>query len=125
MRFDPEAAARVRRLLSGRDDVAERTMVGGLSFLVNGNMCCGVTGTALMIRVGADGREQVARAWSVSVAASATGHPGLVTSAGGIGSASAARPGAAGKGSAKYWVSCVTRSPVNSMTLTEYEGTPS
>ena len=55
----------------------------------------------------------------------ATGHPGLVTSAGGIGSASAARPGAAGKGSAKYWVSCVTRSPVNSMTLTEYEGTPS
>jgi TfoX/Sxy family transcriptional regulator of competence genes len=54
---DPEAAARVRRLLSGRD-VVERKMVGGLSFLVNGNMCCGVTGTALMIRVGADGREQ-------------------------------------------------------------------
>jgi TfoX/Sxy family transcriptional regulator of competence genes len=59
--FDPEAAARVRRLLSGRDDVVERTMVGGLSFLVNGNMCCGVTGTALMIRVGADGREQALR----------------------------------------------------------------
>ena len=58
---DPEAAARVRRLLSGRDDVVERTMVGGLSFLVNGNMCCGVTGTALMIRVGADGREQALR----------------------------------------------------------------
>jgi TfoX/Sxy family transcriptional regulator of competence genes len=56
--FDPEAAARVRRHLSGRDDVVERMMVGGLSFLVNGNMCCGVTGTALMIRVGADGREQ-------------------------------------------------------------------
>jgi hypothetical protein len=56
--FNLEAAARVRRLLSGRDDVVERTMVGGLSFLVNGNMCCGVTGTALMIRVGADGREQ-------------------------------------------------------------------
>ena len=36
-------------------------MVGGLSFLVNGNMCCGVTGTALMIRVGADGREQALR----------------------------------------------------------------
>jgi TfoX/Sxy family transcriptional regulator of competence genes len=56
--FDPEAATRVRRLLSGRDDVAEKKMVGGLSFLVNGNMCCGVTGPALMIRVGADGREQ-------------------------------------------------------------------
>ena len=31
--FDPEAVARVRRLLSGRDDVVERRMVGGLSFL--------------------------------------------------------------------------------------------
>jgi len=37
----------------------------------------------------------------------------------GIGSASAAREAGAGKGSAKYWVSWVTRSPVSSMTLTE------
>jgi hypothetical protein len=43
----------------------------------------------------------------------------------GIGSASAARPGAAWKGSAKYWVSCVTKPSVISMTLTEYVGTPS
>jgi hypothetical protein len=43
----------------------------------------------------------------------------------GIGSASAARPGGAGKGSAKYWVSCVTRPSVISMTLSEYVGTPS
>jgi len=56
--YDPETAGRVRRLLSGRDDVAEKKMVGGLSFLVNGNMCCGVTGTALMVRVGASDREQ-------------------------------------------------------------------
>jgi hypothetical protein len=48
-------------VLSGRDDVAEKTMVGGLSFLVNGNMCCGVTGTALMVRVGRADREQVLR----------------------------------------------------------------
>ena len=59
--FDPEAAARVRRLLSGRDDVVERRMVGGLSFLVNGNMCCGITDRALMVRVGAKGREQALR----------------------------------------------------------------
>jgi hypothetical protein len=58
MSFDPEVAGRVRRLLSGRDDVAEKKMVGGLSFLVNGNMCCGVTGTALMVRVGPERREQ-------------------------------------------------------------------
>ena len=59
--FDPEAAARVRRLLSGRGDVVEKKMVGGLSFLVNGNMCCGITGLALMIRVGAESREQALR----------------------------------------------------------------
>lgn len=51
----------MRRLLSGRDDVVEKKMVGGLSFLVNGNMCCDITGTALMIRVGADSREQAMR----------------------------------------------------------------
>jgi TfoX/Sxy family transcriptional regulator of competence genes len=59
--YDPEAAERVRQLLSGRDGIVEKKMVGGLSFLVNGNMCCGVTGTALMIRVGADGREEALR----------------------------------------------------------------
>ena len=59
--FDPEATARVRRLLAGRDDVVEKKMVGGLSFLVNGNMCCGITGLALMIRVGAESREQALR----------------------------------------------------------------
>ncbi len=58
MSYDPEVADRVRRLLAGRDDVAEKKMVGGLSFLISGNMCCGVTGTALMVRVGADGRPQ-------------------------------------------------------------------
>ena len=32
--------------------MVEKKMVGGLSFLVNGNMCCGITGMALMVRVG-------------------------------------------------------------------------
>jgi hypothetical protein len=47
------------------------------------------------------------------------------SSARGIGSASAARPGGAGKGSAKYWVSCVTRPSATSITLTDRVGTPS
>ncbi|MCW2909206.1 MAG: hypothetical protein JWL68_3995 [Actinomycetia bacterium] len=58
MGYDRDTAERVRRLLSGRNDVLEKKMVGGLSFLVNGNMCCGVTGISLMVRVGADDREQ-------------------------------------------------------------------
>jgi TfoX/Sxy family transcriptional regulator of competence genes len=56
--YDPEAAERIRRFLSGRTDVAEKKMVGGLSFLISGNMCCGVTGPALMVRVGRDARPQ-------------------------------------------------------------------
>ena len=55
MPYSPEVADRVRRLLAGRDDVEEKRMVGGgLSFLVAGRMCCGVTRDALMVRVGAD-----------------------------------------------------------------------
>jgi hypothetical protein len=59
--YDPAAAERVRQLLSGRCDVVEKKLVGGLSFLVNGNMCGGITGTALMVRVGAESREQALR----------------------------------------------------------------
>jgi TfoX/Sxy family transcriptional regulator of competence genes len=51
----------VRILLSSQPNVVEKKMVGGLSFLVNGTMCCGVTGTALMIRVGREAREQALR----------------------------------------------------------------
>ncbi len=61
MNYDPAAAGRVRQVLSGRSDVVEKKMVGGLSFLVNGNMCCGITGTALMIRVVAERCEQALR----------------------------------------------------------------
>ena len=61
MSYDPAAAERVRQLLSGRSDVVEKKMVSGLSFLVNGNMCCGITGMALMVRVGAENREQALR----------------------------------------------------------------
>jgi hypothetical protein len=53
--WSPETADRVRRVLAGRDDVVEKRMVGGgLSFMVAGRMCCGVTRDALMVRVGAD-----------------------------------------------------------------------
>jgi hypothetical protein len=56
--YDAKVADRLRGLLADRTDVVEKPMVGGLSFVVNGHMCCGVNGSALMIRVGPDGREQ-------------------------------------------------------------------
>ena len=55
MSYDAKVAERVRRSLSERRDVIEKRMVGGLSFMVNGSMCCGVTGTSLMVRVGREG----------------------------------------------------------------------
>ncbi|MGY1771033.1 TfoX/Sxy family protein [Blastococcus sp. SYSU D00813] len=55
MPYSQELAGRVRGVLAGRDDVEEKRMVGGgLSFMVAGRMCCGVTREALMVRVGAD-----------------------------------------------------------------------
>jgi TfoX/Sxy family transcriptional regulator of competence genes len=56
---DPGTLERVRRLLAERDDVEEKRMVGGRSFVVRGQLCCGVTGQGLVVRLGADG---VARA---------------------------------------------------------------
>jgi hypothetical protein len=58
MAYDAATAERVRRILADRRDVVEKRMVGGLSFSVNGSMCCGVTGEALMVRVGRDARER-------------------------------------------------------------------
>lgn len=55
--IDQETLARVRRVLSGRADVAEKRMVGGVSFLERGRMFCGVTRAGLMVRVGPAGRE--------------------------------------------------------------------
>jgi TfoX/Sxy family transcriptional regulator of competence genes len=57
MGYDEAAVERVRRILAGRSDVVEKRMIGGLSFLVGGSMCCGVTGDALMVRVGPEGYE--------------------------------------------------------------------
>jgi hypothetical protein len=57
MGYDKKTAERVRRILSRRRDVVEKKMVGGVSFMVSGSMCCGVTGTALMVRVGPEARE--------------------------------------------------------------------
>jgi TfoX/Sxy family transcriptional regulator of competence genes len=55
MSYDEKLAARVRRVLSDRRDVVEKKMFGGLCFMVNGKMCCGITGTDFMVRVGKAG----------------------------------------------------------------------
>jgi TfoX/Sxy family transcriptional regulator of competence genes len=58
MAYDEKTAERVRELLSTRRDVVEKKMMGGLSFMVKGHMCCSVSGRGgLMVRVGADAQD--------------------------------------------------------------------
>ncbi len=45
-------------MLSDRSGVREKKMFGGLAFLLRGNMCCGVVGDELMVRVGAESYEE-------------------------------------------------------------------
>ena len=51
MAYNDILAARVREALSGRTDVIEKAMFGGVAFMVSGNMCCGVNRTDLIIRL--------------------------------------------------------------------------
>ena len=56
MAYDERTAERVRQVLAGRQDVVERKMMGGLSFMLGGRMCCSAsTKGGLLIRVGAEG----------------------------------------------------------------------
>ena len=47
-----ELVERLRIVFQDRTDVVEKKMFGGLTFMVSGHMCCGVTGEDLMVRVG-------------------------------------------------------------------------
>jgi TfoX/Sxy family transcriptional regulator of competence genes len=60
MAYDEKTAERVRKLLSGRRGGVEKKMMGGLCFMVNGGMCCSVSGRGgLMVRVGAQAHERM------------------------------------------------------------------
>ena len=62
MAYDEATAERVRELLSGRRDVIEKKMMGGLCFMVNGAMCCSISGQGgLLVRVGPDAQQKVLR----------------------------------------------------------------
>jgi TfoX/Sxy family transcriptional regulator of competence genes len=64
MAYDKKTAERVRRALGGQpgiveQNVVEQKMMGGLIFMIGGRMCCGVSGTALMVRVGRDAYQRM------------------------------------------------------------------
>ena len=59
MAYDEGLAERIREQLTDVSAVTEKKMFGGLSFLVRGNMACGVIGTDMVVRVG---KEQYSQA---------------------------------------------------------------
>ena len=57
MAYDEELADRVRALLADEEGLTERKMFGGLAFMINGNMACGIVREELMLRLGAEGAD--------------------------------------------------------------------
>lgn len=58
MAFDDQLADRIRQQLSQRQDVIEKRMFGGLAFLINGNLACGVHGSEMIVRLDPKQTEQ-------------------------------------------------------------------
>ena len=52
MAYDRAMAECVRELLHARVGFSERKMFGGVCYMPRGNMCCGVVGTDLVLRLG-------------------------------------------------------------------------
>jgi TfoX/Sxy family transcriptional regulator of competence genes len=55
--YDEELADRVRIVLADEPGLTERKMFGGLAFMLNGNMACGIVKDELMLRLGAEGAD--------------------------------------------------------------------
>src|SRR2546429_2688660 len=51
MAFDERLAERIRGSLGRRKGFAEKKMFGGVGFLLHGNMCVGVHGSELIVRL--------------------------------------------------------------------------
>jgi hypothetical protein len=52
MAYDEQLATRVREAIGPRADVEEKKIFGGLAFLLDGRMFCGIVNDDLMVRVG-------------------------------------------------------------------------
>lgn len=58
MAYDPGLAQRIREIMPDNANLREKEMFGGMAFMLNGNMACGVIGDELMVRVGKEAHEQ-------------------------------------------------------------------
>ncbi len=55
MPYDEHLEERLDRILSRQAGVATKKMFGGLCYLLDGNMMCGIVGETLMLRLGEEG----------------------------------------------------------------------
>ena len=58
MAYNEDLADRMRDVLAHRNELTEKKMFGGLSFMLGGNMCCGIVKDDLVVRVGPDSYEK-------------------------------------------------------------------
>jgi TfoX/Sxy family transcriptional regulator of competence genes len=54
MAYDEGLADRIRETLAGEPGLTEKRMFGGYGFMLDGNMCAGVQGDRLIVRVPMD-----------------------------------------------------------------------
>ena len=57
MPYDQQLAQRIRIVLGKRPGLIEKKMFGGVGFILNGNMACGVQGDSLIVRVGTENND--------------------------------------------------------------------
>lgn len=57
MAYNEFLAQRIGEIVNGEPAIHSKKMFGGIAFMLNGHMCCGVVGDDLMVRVGPDAFE--------------------------------------------------------------------
>lgn len=58
MACDEKLSQRIRDFLDGMPGLVEKRMFGGVAFLLNGNMTCGIHKEWLVVRVGPDANDR-------------------------------------------------------------------
>lgn len=61
MTFSELTAIQIRSVMQDAPGLSERHMFGGVAFILEGNMCCGVINDNLVVRVGPEAYERTLR----------------------------------------------------------------
>lgn len=58
MAYNEKLAQRVRMILAKRKGIAEKKMFGGIAFMLNKKMCCGIDKNELIVRIDPERHEE-------------------------------------------------------------------